>query len=81
MRFAGGTLENFWQMSARDYDDRAQELTCASGRLWNSCRRTRSKPKQTAKIFSAGSETIKATVIFVRNKPRQPACRQGAVKS
>jgi len=42
---------------------------------------TRSKPKPTAKIFSAGSETIKATVIFVRNKPRQPACRQGAVKS
>jgi hypothetical protein len=27
MRFAGGTLENFWQMSARDYDERMQKLT------------------------------------------------------
>ena len=54
------TLENFWQESARDYDEGAQELTSASGNLLNSCRRTRSKPKQTAKIFSARERNHKS---------------------
>jgi hypothetical protein len=59
MRFAEGTLENFWPL---DRDRSLQGITTSGNpRIRVSLLiGARSKPQQTAKIFSAGSETIKS---------------------